>query len=100
MTELNHINDISKAYFVGIGGIGMSALARFLHARGVNVSGYDRVSTELTKMLEQEGITIQYDDEPTGLDTKYDVVVYTPAIPKENNILAYFISNKYNVINI
>jgi len=98
MTELNHINDISKAYFVGIGGIGMSALARFLHARGVNVSGYDRVSTELTKMLEQEGITIQYDDEPTGLDTKYDVVVYTPAIPKENNILACFISNKYNVI--
>lgn len=98
MTELNHINDISKAYFVGIGGIGMSALARFLHARGVAVSGYDRVSTELTKMLEQEGIAIQYDDESTGLDTTYDVVVYTPAIPKENNILAYFISNKYNVI--
>ena len=98
MTELNHINDISKAYFVGIGGIGMSALARFLHARGVAVSGYDRVSTELTKMLEQEGIAIQYDDESTGLYTTYDVVVYTPAIPKENNILAYFISNKYNVI--
>ena len=98
MTELNHINDISKAYFVGIGGIGMSALARFLHARGVKVSGYDRVSTELTTMLEQEGIAIQYDDESTGLDTTYDVVVYTPAIPKENNILAYFISNKYNVI--
>jgi UDP-N-acetylmuramate--alanine ligase len=98
MTELNHINDIRKAYFVGIGGIGMSALARFLHARGVKVSGYDRVSTELTTMLEQEGIAIQYDDESTGLDTTYDVVVYTPAIPKENNILAYFIRNKYNVI--
>ena len=98
MTELNHINDIRKAYFVGIGGIGMSALARFLCARGVAVSGYDRVSSELTKTLEQEGITIQYDDEPTGLDTKYDVVVYTPAIPKENKILTYFIGTNFNVI--
>jgi UDP-N-acetylmuramate--alanine ligase len=98
MTELNHINDIRKAYFVGIGGIGMSALARFLHARGVDVSGYDRVSTELTKTLEEEGIIIQYVDEPSMLQNNYDVVVYTPAIPKENKILIHFINNKFNVI--
>jgi UDP-N-acetylmuramate--alanine ligase len=98
MTELSHINDIKKAYFVGIGGIGMSALARFLQARGVLVSGYDRVSTELTKTLEQEGIAIQYIDDEAGLDTNYDVVVYTPAIPKENKILLHFYNNKLNVI--
>jgi UDP-N-acetylmuramate--alanine ligase len=98
MTELSHINDIKKAYFVGIGGIGMSALARFLHARGVEVSGYDRVSTELTKTLEQEGIAIQYIDDAAGLELNYDAVVYTPAIPNENKILLHFSNNKLNVI--
>jgi UDP-N-acetylmuramate--alanine ligase len=98
MTELSHIDDIKKAYFVGIGGIGMSALARFLHARGVEVSGYDRVSTELTKTLEQEGIAIQYIDDAAGLESNYDVVVYTPAIPKENKILKSLLSNGLSVI--
>ena len=98
MTERSHINDIKKAYFVGIGGIGMSALARFLHARGVLVSGYDRVSTELTKKLEQEGIAIQYIDDAAGIESNYDVVVYTPAIPKENKILLHFSNNNLNVI--
>jgi UDP-N-acetylmuramate--alanine ligase len=97
MTELSHIDDIKKAYFVGIGGIGMSALARFLHARGVEVSGYDRVSTELTKTLEQEGIA-QYIDDAAGLESNYDVVVYTPAIPKENKILKSLLSNGLSVI--
>ena len=98
MTELIHINDIKKAYFIGIGGIGMSALARFLHTRGVEVSGYDRVSSELTKTLEQEGISIQYIDDAAGLSTNYDVVVYTPAIPKENKILLSLSSKGLNII--
>jgi len=98
MTELIHIDDIKKAYFIGIGGIGMSALARFLHARGVVVYGYDRVSTVLTQTLELEGIIVHYNDDPAFLDANYDVVVYTPAIPKENKILLHCISNRLNVI--
>lgn len=98
MIELKHIDDIKKAYFIGIGGIGMSALARFLHARGVLVSGYDRVSTELTKSLEIEGIAIHYTDEPALLSFEPDVVVYTPAIPKNNNILAHCINASYNIM--
>ena len=98
MTELIHIDDIKKAYFIGIGGIGMSALARFLHARGVVVYGYDRVSTVLTQTLELEGIIVHYNDDPTVMDADYDVVVYTPAIPKENKILLHCISNRLNVI--
>ena len=98
MIKLNHINDIKRAYFIGIGGIGMSALARFLHSRGVAVSGYDRVSTELTSLLEHEGMTIQYDDDPAALVENLDVVVYTPAISKDNKILSYCIGKQYDVI--
>ena len=71
-------------YFLGIGGIGMSALARFFHQRGDRVSGYDRTPSPLTRQLETEGIAIHYDDNPDLLPETIDMAVYTPAIPADN----------------
>lgn len=87
MTELINIYDIKKAYFIGIGGIGMSALARFFQARGVFVSGYDKSSTNLTNKLIEEGIQINFEDDILFLPSDADVVVYTPAIPSNNKII-------------
>lgn len=70
-------------YFLGIGGIGMSALARFFKQRGDEVSGYDRVSSPLTQELEAEGIAIHYEDRPDLIPVDVDLVVYTPAVPQE-----------------
>ena len=70
-------------YFLGIGGIGMSALARYFHRRGHMVAGYDRTPSPLTAELESEGIAIHYDDNPSALPTDIDTVVYTPAIPND-----------------
>ena len=72
-----------RYYFLGIGGIGMSALARYFHRRGDTVSGYDRTPSPLTAELESEGIAIHYDDRPGELPTDIDMVIYTPAVPEE-----------------
>ncbi|MBP5341320.1 MAG: UDP-N-acetylmuramate--L-alanine ligase [Bacteroidales bacterium] len=74
-----------RYYFLGIGGIGMSALARFFHQRGDTVSGYDRTPSPLTAELEAEGIGIHYEDRPDLLPDGIDLVVYTPAVPQELN---------------
>lgn len=84
-------------YFVGVGGIGMSALARFFKQRGVVVNGYDRTETELTKTLVKEGIGITYSDSETALNKDVDVVIYTPAIPKDCIILNWFRDNDCQV---
>lgn len=70
-----------RYYFLGIGGIGMSALARFFHRRGDTVSGYDRTPSPLTAELEAEGIPVHYDDRPSDLPDDIDLAVYTPAVP-------------------
>lgn len=70
-------------YFLGIGGIGMSALARYFHRRGDSVSGYDRTPSPLTAELEAEGIAIHYDDNPDLIPADVDLVVYTPAVPTD-----------------
>ncbi|MFZ9718840.1 MAG: Mur ligase domain-containing protein, partial [Chitinophagaceae bacterium] len=57
------LNDIKKVYFIGVGGIGMSALVRFFHHKGISVCGYDKTETALTRQLEQEGIRIHYTDD-------------------------------------
>ena len=75
--------DIHTAYFIGIGGIGMSAIARYLHANGIAVAGYDRTQTPLTESLEAEGMSIHYTDSPELVPTAPDLVVYTPAVPSE-----------------
>ena len=70
-------------YFLGIGGIGMSALARYYHSQGCMVSGYDRTPSPLTQQLENEGMAIHYEDNPTLLPALIDNVIYTPAVPKD-----------------
>ena len=87
--------NISSVYFIGIGGIGMSAIARYFLRRGLVVAGYDRAPSELTRRLEEEGALIHYEED---LDAIPDVckqkdsclVVYTPAIPAEHKELVYF----------
>lgn len=77
-------------YLVGIGGIGMSAIARYLKEEGNDVFGYDRVCTALTKELEQEGVEIVYEDDSSHIATlNVDEVIYTPAIPSDSIILRY-----------
>jgi UDP-N-acetylmuramate--alanine ligase len=90
--ELNKIHSI---YFLGIGGIGMSGLARYFNALGVNVKGYDRTCTSLTKELENEGISVHYEEEPQKITSEIDLVCYTPAIPKDNKEYQYAINKGY-----
>ena len=68
-------------YMLGIGGIGMSALARYYHSQGCTVAGYDRTPSPLTRQLESEGVAIHYEDNPELLPALIDFVVYTPAVP-------------------
>ena len=70
-------------YMLGIGGIGMSALARYYHSFGYTVAGYDRTPSPLTKQLENEGMAIHYEDNPNQLPALIDIVIYTPAVPQD-----------------
>lgn len=92
------IDKIGEVYFVGIGGIGMSAIARFFHAKGVKVSGYDKTATVLTKELEASGIAVHYEENPELIPKVVDLVVYTPAIPKEHKELVFYQQNGYKVV--
>ncbi len=78
-------------YFLGIGGIGMSAIARFFHQRGDTVSGYDRTESPLTRQLVQEGIPVHYEDDPAQIPAAIDLVVYTPAVPQETAEFQYLL---------
>ncbi|MGZ8518257.1 MAG: Mur ligase domain-containing protein, partial [Chitinophagaceae bacterium] len=71
------VDKIREVYFIGIGGIGMSAVARFFHSKGVKVSGYDKTSTVLTKELEASGIPIHYEENPDRVPKDAQLVVYT-----------------------
>jgi UDP-N-acetylmuramate--alanine ligase len=92
------LNNIHRVYFVGIGGIGMSAIARFFNEKGVHVSGYDRTATVLTKQLEAEGMQIHYTDDINAIDKQADLVVYTPAIPAAHTELNWYRDNGYEVV--
>ena len=87
-------------YFIGIGGIGMSAIARYYNAKGFKVSGYDKTPSPLTEALESEGIEVHYEDNIAFVpkDVSKTLVVYTPAIPKNMGELAYVQENGYRVI--
>lgn len=89
-----------KIYFIGIGGIGMSAIARFCKFKGLEVSGYDRTPSPLTAALEAEGISVHYEDDPSRLpsDVGDTLVVYTPAVPDSFGELAYAREKGYRVI--
>jgi UDP-N-acetylmuramate--alanine ligase len=82
--------DIRTVYFIGIGGIGMSALARYFAFHGKTVSGYDKTETPLTRQLEKEGIAIHYQEDIHLIPLHPDLVVYTPAVPKDHQELAYY----------
>lgn len=91
------VRNIKRVYFIGIGGIGMSALARYFKQQGATVSGYDRTETMLTKKLVAEGIPVHYTDDITIADKEAELIVYTPAIPKEHTELNWFRDNGYAV---
>ena len=90
----------SNIYFIGIGGIGMSAIARYYKFKGFSVGGYDRTPSDLTRQLEKEGIAIHYEDNTDYIPTRVDdtLVVYTPAVPDSMKELQYVRENGYRVI--
>jgi UDP-N-acetylmuramate--alanine ligase len=96
--QLSSLNGIKKVYFIGIGGIGMSAIARYFLSKGISVSGYDKTSTELTKELEAEGMSIHYTEELDAIPKEVDLVVYTPAVPKDHEELVYYQQKGYKVV--
>lgn len=87
-------------YFIGIGGIGMSAIARYYNTKGFKVSGYDKTPSPLTEALEAEGIEVHYEDNIDFVPKNVEetLVVYTPAIPKDMGELVYVQENGYRVI--
>ncbi|RLJ79737.1 UDP-N-acetylmuramate--L-alanine ligase [Pedobacter alluvionis] len=95
------LSKIKRVFFVGIGGIGMSALARYFAKRGQVVCGYDKTKTKLTETLTSEGILITYLDEVSSLPGEFldhqddTLIVYTPAIPKDSKILNHFINKGF-----
>jgi UDP-N-acetylmuramate--alanine ligase len=92
------INKITNIYFAGIGGIGMSALARYFNTNGVKVSGYDKTASVLTNKLITEGIDIHFTDDISLLDKNAEVVVYTPAIPASHTELNFYKENNYTLL--
>ncbi|HWB26110.1 MAG TPA: UDP-N-acetylmuramate--L-alanine ligase [Chitinophagaceae bacterium] len=91
-------NTVSVIYFIGIGGIGMSALARYFKSKGASVSGYDRAPTPLTRELEQAGIAIHYEENADLVPKDAEVVVYTPAVPAAHKELVYYREHGYTVV--
>ena len=95
---------IEHFYFIGIGGIGMSALARYFQAKGAKVCGYDRTPSKLTAELEKEGIVIGYADEVEAIpqsiikNVENSLVVYTPAVPKDHKQFGYFQQEGFQVV--
>ena len=97
-----NLNQIHSVYFIGIGGIGMSALARYFMHLGKNVAGYDKTRTQLTDELEALGMNIHFDDAISLIDEKYlnkenTLVVITPAVPKNHSEWNYFLDNGFVV---
>lgn len=95
--------EFKNIYFVGIGGIGMSALARHFKAIGYNVAGYDKTRTRLTDEIESEGIAISFDDDVATIadiyrDKEQTKVVFTPAIPHDNKIMSFFREGGFDVM--
>lgn len=90
-----------RIYLIGIGGIGMSALARYFHAKSYKVGGYDKTSTSLTDSLQKEGIEVSFEEEftPNWInDIEKTLVVYTPAIAEDHFLLTYFRSRNYKLL--
>ena len=98
-----NLNQIHNVYFVGIGGIGMSALARYFMAANKNVAGYDKTKTEITDALENLGAKIHYIDDLNDISAQYfnnhgTLIIYTPAVSKDHGELNYFFDNGFKVL--
>ena len=89
---------ISRVYFIGIGGIGMSALAKYYLSKNATVSGYDKTVTPLTLQMESDGMNIHYEDNVDLLDKNAQLIVYTPAVPKDHKELNYYLHNNYELL--
>ncbi len=83
------LNDVKSVFFIGIGGIGMSALARYLNEKGIKVTGYDKTETALTKKLAEENIDIHYKEDVELIPDRVDLAIWTPAIPQEHKQLVF-----------
>ncbi|GAA4289970.1 UDP-N-acetylmuramate--L-alanine ligase [Aestuariibaculum suncheonense] len=98
-----NLNSIHNVYFVGIGGIGMSALARYFVANGKSVAGYDKTPTDITASLEDLGVAVHFEDGTTNIPSEFKnaettLVVFTPAIPKDHAELNYFKAGGFQVL--
>ena len=100
-----NLSEIKHIYFLGIGGIGMSALARYFKANGKTVSGYDRTQTTLTIELKSEGIDVNYEDDVknipsqlTSNDASQSLIIFTPAIPKDSVQYNYLLKSGVNMV--
>lgn len=98
-----NFKNIKSVYLVGVGGIGMSALARYFNAKDFSVAGYDKVESTLTKNLVNEGISVNYEDNIECIANEYrdnlnTLVIYTPAIPEDNRQLNYFKNNNFMLV--
>uniref|UniRef100_UPI003342D29D UDP-N-acetylmuramate--L-alanine ligase n=1 Tax=Flavobacterium sp. TaxID=239 RepID=UPI003342D29D len=97
-----NLNQIHNVYFIGIGGIGMSALARYFQFLGKNVAGYDKTETQLTQELQDNGIKIHFEDSIALIDERFKntentLVVITPAVPKNHTEWNFFLDNGFTV---
>ncbi|HTB31725.1 MAG TPA: Mur ligase domain-containing protein, partial [Bacteroidia bacterium] len=98
-------DSLKYVYLIGIGGIGMSGLARYFKSLGKSVSGYDKTPSTLTHEMENEGIEIHYEDNISLINKEIidhisaidTLIIYTPAVPSDHNELVYFSNNKYNL---
>lgn len=98
-----NLNSLHNIYFIGIGGIGMSALARYFYANKKHVTGYDKAKTDITDSLIDLGIQVHFDDAIDNIDSRFlnsanTLVVYTPAVPGNHSELTYFKHNGFNVL--
>ncbi|MDT0293356.1 UDP-N-acetylmuramate--L-alanine ligase [Mesonia ostreae] len=100
---MKSLSNISTIYFLGIGGIGMSAIARYFHANGKQVSGYDKTPTQLTKELQAEGMEISFEEEIPQILTNLEdkdktLIIYTPAVSKENLVYQYIVKHQFSML--
>lgn len=97
-----NLDNINSVYFIGVGGIGMSAIARYFNAIGKKVGGYDKTASPLTATLIDEGVFVHYQDDvhaiPEAFLDKDCLIVYTPAIPKDSVILNHYLSEGFEVL--
>ncbi len=98
-----NLKEVENIYFIGIGGIGMSAIARYFHANGKRVAGYDKTSTKITEKLQSLGIEIHFEDgvgsiPPQFKEQESTLIVYTPAIPDSNIELNFFLNSAFVVM--